>query len=198
MSNSTENQSNTSEKVVRKHGKTLILKGNKDFDLSTLPFGEYEGLQERNESRSACVFLVFDTVENAAKVWKHLKENHSDDVLSKFAHYKLFFKISNLEDSSDYNDVKERLSTWINQNTGANVLYFKLYRKNNQYLGCGDLTLDTKEGMDALLDKDKFKEFSVDDTEYTGTFYRFDNRRRKTNPTQQQHHHHHKTASMNV
>ena len=195
MSNSTENQNNTSEKnVVRKHGKTLILKGNKDFDLSTLPFSDYEGLEERNESRSGCVFLVFDTVEHAATVWKNLKENHSEDVLSKFAHYKLFFKISNLEDSSDYNDVKERLSSWINQNTGATVLYFKLYRKNNQYLGCGDLTLDTKEGMDALLDKDKFKEFSVDDTEYTGTFYRFDNRRRKSNTSSQ----YHKTASVNV
>ena len=181
-----EKATSSEKNVVRKQGKTLILKSNKhSFDLSTLPYDEFEGLEEKNESRSGCVFLVFSDVEKAGSVWKRLREEYSEDVLSKFAHYKLFFKISNLEDTSDYDKIKEKITSWVLEKTSSNVLYFKLYRKNNQYLGCGDLTLDTKEGMDCLLNKDKLKEWCIEDTEYSGVFYRYDNRRRR-NPQQQQ------------
>ena len=146
-----------------------------------MPLDTYVGLDEKNESRTGCMFLVFDTVDNAEVTWNNLKTNHADDVLAKFAHYKLFFKITNLEDDCDYNNIKDKMIKMINEKSDTNVLYYKLYRKNNKYLGCGDLTLDTKDGMDMLLNKDGLKEFQINDTNHMGTFYRFDNRRRRTN-----------------
>ena len=56
---------------------------------------------------------------------------------------------------------------WI---TGA----YKLYR-NKSYLGCGDVTIDTKSGLDALLDKEKYKEFDLSGN--TGVFYRYNSKK---------------------
>jgi len=55
-------------------------------------------------------------------------------------------------------------------------LYYKLYKKDkDSYLGCGDLTIDTKDGMDKLLQSESLKEYTltVDKTDYTGQFYQF-------------------------
>ena len=84
-----------------------------------------------------------------------------------------------LMDDSDYNDVKKTHIEWITGKTGAEVLYYKLYRKDDKYLGCGDLTIDTKEGLDKLLNReeDGYKNYSLNNG-LEGVFHRF-NRRQK-------------------
>ena len=89
----------------------------------------------------------------------------------KFAHYRVFFTMENLKDETDYNSVKDRHVKFVTDNTGSEVLYYKLYR-NKSYLGCGDLTIDTKEALDKLLSQDQHKEFDLGDGN-TGVFYRY-------------------------
>ena len=79
--------------------------------------------------------------------------------------------MSGLDDSMNYNDIKAMHTKWIIENSGADVLYYKQYRKGDKYLGCGDFTIDTKESMDKLLDKDGLKNYTFD--KYTGTYYRY-------------------------
>ena len=51
------------------------------------------------------------------------------------------------------------------------VLYYKQYMKDNKFIGCGDFTIDTKESMDKLLNKDEFKNYTIDTL--SGTYYRY-------------------------
>ncbi len=71
------------------------------------------------------------------------------------------------------NSVKE-LATSCND---VDVLYIKLYTKNKQLMGSGDLTVDTKEGLDALVSQ---KEMKFEDG--SASFYRFKLKSRDNNP----------------
>ena len=65
---------------------------------------------------------------------------------------------------------------WIKEKVDSDVLYYKQYKKNGKYLGCGDLTIDTKEAMDKLLNKDEMKAYEFD--KYAGTYYRYNKKNR--------------------
>jgi hypothetical protein len=52
------------------------------------------------------------------------------------------------------------------------VLFYKLYRKDNKYLGCGDMTIDTKEGLDLLMSSEGLKSVSLE-CGVTGTHYHY-------------------------
>ena len=84
-----------------------------------------------------------------------------------------------LTDTTDYAQIKTKHSEWINKNSDGIVLYYKQYMKESQYLGCGDFTVDTKDSMDKLLDKDVIKNYNLEN--FTGTFYRFN----KKTPTKE-------------
>ena len=166
-------QNNSSQQNRRprpRTGRTLLVKpsGNQ-FNATVL-----DGLQglttNHHTEKSNSYFLTFTTAQDALNGLKHIKKECGRDVRVKFAHYRVFFKLEGLTDSSDYNTVKTAHTNLI-QSTGANVLYYRLYRKNNSYLECGDFTVDTKEGFDALLSADQHKTFSFDNL--NGTHYRY-------------------------
>ena len=136
------------KKNIRKAGKTLLIKPNEGVEI--------------------------DNVGNSLDSLKTLRKKHEGDILVKFAHYKVFFTMTGLSDESDYNSIKTKHSKFIEDNTDSKVLYYKLYR-NKSYLGCGDVTIDTKSGLDSLLDKEKFKEFDLSDN--TGVFYRYNSKK---------------------
>ena len=83
--------------------------------------------------------------------------------------------LSGLSEDTDYNDVKTKHIKFIEDNTDSKVLYYKLYRKKG-YLGCGDVTIDTKLGLDNLLDKEKFKDFDILDG-HSGVFYKYNTKK---------------------
>jgi len=172
----TQNKSNTTEdiskkKVLRKAGRTLLVSPATGGTLSESMFSGFMGLSSTVGSKNGSYFLTFSTVQNALDSYRKIRQDHPN-VRVKFSHYKLFFTMTGLTDSSDYGVVKEQMSSFVSKESGAEVLYFKLYRKGSKYIGCGDLTIDTKESMDKLLDKDgKLKNFTVEG--YTGTFYRY-------------------------
>lgn len=161
------NNSNT-KRYARKAGRTLLVKTTSDSD-----FNELEGLQSTHlTEKTNSHFLTFDTITNAVNALRTLKNNQSD-IRVKFAHYRVFFTMQGLNDSSDYNTIKTTHVDFIQNNTGTNVLYYKLYRKNNSYLECGDLTVDTKDAFDKLMNSDDgHKTFSLDGG-LSGMHYRY-------------------------
>ena len=107
-----------------------------------------------------------------------LRTNSFGKYLVRFSYYKLFFTIIGLDDKIDYNTAKKGLTDFISKNSNIQVLYCKFYCKDKKYLGCGDLTVDTLEGMNKLLSKtDGFKEFSFDNL--SGIFYKFNNKKKE-------------------
>jgi hypothetical protein len=170
-----------STETQRRAGRTLLVKGT---NISPSTFSGLSGLVNQAETKTTnSVFLTFDTSPSALAALRKLRTDHTN-LRVKFSHYRIFFTISGLTDTSDYNAVKQELLKHVETKSGAQVLFCKLYRKDNHYLGCGDLTIDTLTGMNALLSKDSGnKEYSItaNGVTVTGTFYRYN-----TNKSQSQ------------
>jgi hypothetical protein len=163
------------KKMIRKPGRTLVVKS--DQPISTEGF---TGLENSAQTNNGSQFFVFDTIDNSKAAFKLLKDSNFK---VRFAHYRLFFTMTGLDDSVNYNDLKTQHVNWIVSNSGADVLYYKQYRKGGKFLGCGDFTIDTKLSMDKLLDKDGLKNYTCE--KYSGTFYRYN---KKNDQDQEQQH----------
>ena len=77
-----------------------------------------------------------------------------------------------LTDTTDYNAVKNA-HTELVKKIGGDVLYYRLYRKDNKFIGCGDMTIDTKDAFDKLIgsEEDSLKQFKFDGV--SGTHFRY-------------------------
>jgi hypothetical protein len=154
-----------------KAGRTLLIKPTGSFDESLLK--DLAGCTATHHTeKSNSYFLTFTTPTDALNALKQIKHKATSKVLIKFAKYQIFFKIEGLKDDSDYNTVK---STHMKQITdlGGSVLYYRLYRKDNHYIGCGDFTIDTKECFDKLVNQDsEFKKFNLENN-ISGIYYRY-------------------------
>ena len=174
------NQTNK-PRFVRKPGRTLLVQKTSDsFDSSVLE--GLEGLTANHHTeKSNSYFLTFETLPHSMSAIRDLKADHSDSLRVKFAHYRVFFTLQGLNDNSDYSQVKTLHTEYIS-NLGGSVLFYKLYRRQGSYLGCGELTIDTKETLDLLVDKENsHREFTlqVGDEELTGTHYRYNRKSRQ-------------------
>lgn len=168
---------NSKKKGVRKAGRTLLVSPSNGSSVSESTFKDFTGLSSSFSTSKGAFFLVFDTIQNSLDNFRKLRSD-KPELKVKFCRYQAFFTITGLTDSSDYTATKQELSTYVEKETGGNVLYFKLYRNGDKYRGCGDLTLDTKEALDKLLDKEgKLKNYTLGSL--SGTFYRYNKDNKK-------------------
>ena len=170
------NDDNTMNKfkkpILKKPGKTLLIKLFNNSVLNDSDIDNLEGLVNKSDQKTnGNIFLLFDNVNNSLAALKKIK-NMSSNYKVKFSYYKVFFTINGLIETSDYNETKKLIIDHVSNVTNSNVLYCKLYCKDNKYLGCGDLTIDTLDGLNKLLSKEsEFKDFKLNDL--SGTFYKF-------------------------
>jgi hypothetical protein len=199
------------KKSVVKPGRTLLVSASTGSTVPESAVTNLQGLTKSFSTKNGSYFLTFDTIENAVNYHNKIKDEYPN-LKDKFARYQLFFTLSGLTNEDDYTAVKKMLVEYVEQKTGGLVLYFKLYRKGDNYffdtkgekpLGYGDMTVDTKEAMDLLLNKEgplknytvqlEAKEVTVEKNGTTetvskkainlsGTFYRF-NKNSKTDTT---------------
>jgi hypothetical protein len=158
------------KKMARKASRTLVVKS--DVDVSTEGF---TGLVKTVKSENNSYFFVFDSVENSKAAFKTFKTRNQ---MVRFAYYRLFFTMNGIDENDSYNDLKEQHTQWITANGDAQVLYYKQYRNGGKFLGCGDFTVDTKESMDKLLDRESLKNYSFG--KYSGVNYRYNKKNDKT------------------
>lgn len=158
------NNTLNNKKVIRKAGRTIVLRTTENVNTDGLT-----GLLQHNDLQNGKHFLVFDTIDNSKCAFKTLRNNQNISV--RFAYYRVFFTMTGIEANADYSTLKKEHMEWLTQNSDAQVLYYKQYMKDNKYIGCGDFTVDTKESMDKLLDKEGLKNYSF--STYSGTYYRY-------------------------
>jgi len=174
--------------LVKKPGRTLLVSTGSGSSMDDSVVSGLTGLTKSFSTKNGSYFLTFDTIENSVINHKKLRQDHPN-LKVKFASYQIFITLKNLKQAHDYTAVKKMIIDYVQEKTGGEVLYFKLYRKGDNYyfdnkgdepIGYGDLTLDTKDAMDALLNKEgSLKECSLElksgDTtcELTIKFYRF-------------------------
>ena len=144
----------------RKAGRTLLVSNENTDELS------FEGLKDTHKTDSGSRFLVFDTVDSARSAYKTLREN---GVRTKYCYYKVFFRLKDIElENMQYDSLKEQVISLANSIDDTNVLYFKFYTRNKTLMGSGDLTVDTKLGLDNLVSS---KELNFNNG--NACFYRF-------------------------
>lgn len=181
------------KKYVRKAGKTLLVIGRNNTEVNASFFTEenLEGLVSHTtvSNKTSSHFLLFKDVPKAIKALKKLRNLDDTDYLVKFVHYQVFFTCKELEDISieeklEHGELKLAFRKFLEDNTDAQLLYPpRVYRKGDKYMGCGYITLDTKNGVDALLSEDKFKTTKIGDNEkFEVTFYRY----RKSDKTKEE------------
>ena len=120
--------------------------------------------------KSNSYFITFDTVQHSLNALREIRKEHN--VRAKMAHYKVFFTVEGLNETSDYNTVKTQHRDLIHSISNCSVLFYKLYRREGKYLGCGDLVVDTKEALDHLMSDEGLKTFNLE-CGISGTHYHF-------------------------
>jgi len=160
----------------KKPSLTIILSPADNSSINESVFKNLKGLMQANKNKSNGYFLEFDNLENAKNAFDTLKLNNK--LLEKYGFYNLFVKVSGLTDSSDYQECKDKITGYVKEKTNGNVPFFKLYRKQDKYIGCAKLTVDTKKAMDKILDESSdIKNCTVGNLNLT--FYPFRNDKKK-------------------
>jgi len=149
----------------RKAGRTILVSSDCKNEINA------EGITGTHITETGARFVVFDTVENARSAFKILKDSGAR---VKYSYYKVFFRISNYNFKDvNYDDLKEKVKNLLEKLGVEKLLYFKFYTKNNEIIGSGYLTVDTKETLDLLISSNETKF----DEEGSISFYRFKVRR---------------------
>jgi hypothetical protein len=168
------------KKSVRKASRTLVVSGTNGSSVSESIFSDLSGLEEMSEpTKTGSRFLTFQSIPDSLASFRKLRQDHPE-LKVLFARYEVFFTISGLTKEDDYSKVKQEHMAFVEKEADANVLYYKLYRKGDDYLNCGDLTVDTKKAMDKLISKESpIKNFTISNLSITN--YRFNRTQKKPN-----------------
>lgn len=143
----------------RKPGRTLLVSNEYKDEIN------YPGIDDVHETSSGSRFLVFDNTDNASHAYESLKEQ---GVKTKYSYYKVFLRLKDVNLDIDYDELKNSLIDLSSNFENVNILYLKFYTKDKKLMGSGDLTVDTKDGLDELV--------KMKDVEFKGgsvSFYRF-------------------------
>lgn len=182
MSTNNKHESYSTKASVPKPGRTLLLKLSGTNDMSMLD--TLDGFQSKHfTEKSNSYFVTFATGEQSNNALTLLKTQFGTTLNAKFAHYRVYFTLQGLTNESDYSVVKATHTALVSKTANCNVLYYRLYRKNDTYLGCGDMTIDTKEGFECLMNQDNLKTFTLN-TDLTGIHYRYNKTRLETGERQ--------------
>jgi len=180
MVQSSEQNEQQSKQPI-KPGRTLIVKSKTHQSIDLATFDGLKGLESKTEiNQHNSVFLVFDTVLHSEQALESLSGSYH----VKFSYYKVFVSLTNNISDDNMEKSKMELEQLVLSNTGSNVLFSKFYRKNNSYMNCGYMVVDTIDAMKKLISKDsEFKQFKTESL--SGTFYRFNNTKYKGPDSQQ-------------
>jgi len=156
-------------------GRTILVKSTLSDGIDLSNFDKFVGLLNTSEIKNNnTVFLTFNTILNSEAAYKVLELNY----IIKYSYYKIFVTLSTNVTSSDYDKTKNEITSFIESKTDCSMLYCKFYRKGDEYMNCGDLIVDSLDGMNKLISKNStLKQFKTDN--YSGTFFRFNNSNNK-------------------
>lgn len=172
------------QKSRRKMGKTLLVSpqrnSNETIDSSYFTKDNLNGLEKVSE-KDGKFFILFGDYTQAKDALIKLKKEFNYFV--KFVHYKIYFKCKQLCDETpdkefEHTTFKDAMRKLVQTETNGHVLYapsLYLTRDKSSYIGSGNITVDTKECEDALLDKNSNLKFSKigENDKYEVAFYRY-------------------------
>jgi hypothetical protein len=146
----------------RRPSRTLLVNDTTKFiDVSTL-----SGLLSNEKTNSNSIFLEFSSIEDATQAFEKLQ---AENVRVKYAYYKLFIKFTSPVKNLSYDFLKDVSKTTLhNDISDINIVYFKLYKKATELIGCGEVTVDRIGDVDKLIKRSFGNENNI-----TFDIYRF-------------------------
>lgn len=150
---------------LKKPGKTLLIK-DESFDISKL-----EQVKKTTSVASNIKFIEFNNTSDSVEAYNVLTKNN---VHVKFAYYRIFIKFTTNINDFEYDDIKTSLTSKLRDNyKDINILYFKLYRKSNSFIGSGELTIDDFDIFQQLIQKSFIHEATVKENKVNYQLFRF-------------------------
>lgn len=139
--------------------RSLLVQFNNNVNMKLL--SDLSDIESKAKVNDKKYCVVFTTTQSLVDCMEKLSSN----------------KNLTLQRMLDYNYLKKTHCNLIKEKTGNRVMYYKLYKKgikeNSFFLGCGELTLDTKSSNDVLLSDDGLKNYDLGLCGVTGTHYRY-------------------------
>lgn len=129
-----------------KAGKTIIIsKYNDNIQL----LNEYQNIKLNKINQS--LFIESKDLETSISIFNILKKNNIE---CRYANYRMFLIIDSDFEKLNYdqikNNIKEQLYTI---NPSMNILYFKLYKKDNRLTGNGHIVVDNFDDLKNIVNK---------------------------------------------
>lgn len=133
--------------TTMKAGKTIIISKYNDNNNVFNEFTSNIKLNKINQS----LFIESKDINTSISLFNKLKEN---DIECRYANYRMFLIIDSDFENLSYdqikNVIKEQLYTI---NSSLNILYFKLYKKDNRLTGNGHIVVDNFDDLKNIVNK---------------------------------------------
>lgn len=130
-----------------KAGKTIIISKHNDNNNVFNEFTSNIKLNKINQS----LFIESKDINTSISLFNKLKENNIE---CRYANYRMFLIIDSDFENLSYdqikNSIKEQLYTI---NSSLNILYFKLYKKDNRLTGNGHIVVDNFDDLKNIVNK---------------------------------------------
>lgn len=94
-------------------------------------------------------FIECKNLEDSISLYNEMTSN---DISCRYAHYRMFLRITTDTSKFSYNDFKEIIKKKLQEVVNdINIMYFKLYQKENRITGNGYIVIDKYEDLKVLI-----------------------------------------------
>lgn len=108
----------------------------------------YKNFTKTEKKRVSC-FIECDKLEDSINLYNLLSKN---EIVSRYANYRMFIRITSDTNSHTYDEFKSMIKNKLNEVVDRiNIMYFKLYQKNDRLTGNGYIVIDKYEDLKKII-----------------------------------------------
>lgn len=132
--------------TTMKAGKTIIIS---KYEEKEDMFEQFSNVKLNKINKS--LFIESKDLQTSISIFNKLKENNID---CRYANYRMFLIIDSDFEKLTYDEIKNNIKEQLySLNQNLNILYFKLYKKENRLTGNGHIVLDNYDDLKNIVNK---------------------------------------------
>ena len=137
--------------TTMKAGKTIIIsKYNNENNNETTFFNEFSTNIKLNQINQT-LFIESKDINTSISLFNKLKQNNIE---CRYANYRMFLIIDSDFEKLSYDQIKNLIKEQLYSiNPNLNILYFKLYKKDNRLTGNGHIVVDNFDDLKNIVNK---------------------------------------------
>lgn len=137
--------------TTMKAGKTIIIsKYNNENNNESTFFNEFSTNIKLNKINQS-LFIESKDINTSISLFNKLKQNNIE---CRYANYRMFLIIDSDFEKLSYDQIKNVIKEQLYSiNPNLNILYFKLYKKDNRLTGNGHIVVDNFDDLKNIVNK---------------------------------------------